>query len=72
MANADIKQGVTTLAPARTKQQLVMATTHHLRSVQRQPERIRKYFQHGPVRYAALFKFDNAESIGSPIFCMVA
>lgn len=25
----------------------------HLRSVQRQPERIRKYFEHGPVRYAA-------------------
>jgi hypothetical protein len=24
-----------------------------LRSVQRQPERIRKYFEHGPVRYAA-------------------
>lgn len=53
MANADIKQGVTTLAPARTKQQLVMATTHHLRSVQRQPERARNHFQHEPVRYAA-------------------
>jgi len=24
-----------------------------LRSVQRQPERIKKYFEHGPVRYAA-------------------
>ena len=53
MANADIKQAVTTLAPARTKLQLVKATARHLRSVQRQPERIRKYFQHGPVRYAA-------------------
>ena len=53
MANADIKQGVTTLAPARTKLQLVKATARHLRSVQRQPERIRSYFQHGPVRYAA-------------------
>ena len=53
MANADIKQGVTTLAPARTKQQLVMATRHHLRSVQRQPGRIHNYFQHEPVRYAA-------------------
>lgn len=53
MANADIKQAVTTLAPARTKLQLVKATTRHLRSVQRQPERIRKYFEHGPVRYAA-------------------
>jgi hypothetical protein len=53
MANADIKQAVTKLAPARTKLQLVKATVHHLRSVQRQPERIRKYFEHDPVRYAA-------------------
>ena len=53
MANADIKQVVTTQAPARTKLQLVKATARHLRSVQRQPERIRKYFQHDPVRYAA-------------------
>jgi transposase len=53
MANADIKQAVTALAPARTKLQLVKATARHLRSVQRQPERIRKHFEHGPVRYAA-------------------
>ena len=53
MANADIKQAVTKLAPARTKLQLVKATARHLRSVQRQPERIQKYFQHEPVRYAA-------------------
>lgn len=53
MANADVKQAVTTLAPARTKMQLVKATARHLRSVQRQPERIRKYFEHDPVRYAA-------------------
>ena len=32
---------------------LAKATAKHLRSVQRQPERIRKYFEHGPVRYAA-------------------
>ncbi|MGC3525902.1 IS630 family transposase [Pseudomonas aeruginosa] len=53
MANADIKQAVTTLAPARTKLQWVKATARHLRSVQRQPQRIRKYFEHDPVRYAA-------------------
>ena len=53
MANADLKQAVTTLAPARTKLQLVKATSKHLRSAQRQPERIRSYFQHEPVRYAA-------------------
>jgi transposase len=53
MANADIKQAVTPLAPARTKRQLVKATARHLRSVQRQPGRIRQYFEQGPVRYAA-------------------
>ncbi len=53
MANVDIKQAVTTLAPARTKLQLIKATARHFRSVQRQPERIRKYFEHGHVRYAA-------------------
>ncbi len=53
MANADIKQAVTTKAPARTKLELVKATTRHLRSVQKTPERVRKYFEHGPVRYAA-------------------
>lgn len=53
LANADLKQAVTTLAPARTKLQLVKATAKHLRSVQRQPERIKRYFHHAPVRYAA-------------------
>lgn len=53
MANADIKQAVTTKAPARTKLQLVKTTSRHLRSVQKQPERIRRYFEHDPVRYAA-------------------
>ena len=53
MANADLKQAITKLAPARTKLQLVKATAKHLRSVQRQPERIKSYFQHEPVRYAA-------------------
>lgn len=53
MANADIKQAVTKQAPARTKLQLVKATSRHLRSVQKQPDRIRGYFQHDPVKYAA-------------------
>jgi len=53
MANVDLKQAVTKLAPARTKPQLVRATVRHLRSVQKQPDRIQKYFQHAPVRYAA-------------------
>ena len=53
MANADLKHAVTKLAPARTKLQLVKATTSHLRSVQRKPARIKSYFEHAPVRYAA-------------------
>jgi tRNA U34 5-methylaminomethyl-2-thiouridine-forming methyltransferase MnmC len=53
MANAGLKQAVTKLAPARTKLQLVKATAQHLRSVQCQPDRIRSYFEHEPVRYAA-------------------
>ncbi|MEQ6352979.1 IS630 family transposase, partial [Ralstonia pseudosolanacearum] len=48
MLNADLKQAVTKLAPARTKLQLVKATSSHLRSVQRQPARVRKYFEHEP------------------------
>ncbi len=38
MANADLKQAVTKLAPARTKLQLVKATSRHLRSVQRRSQ----------------------------------
>ena len=53
MANADIKQAVTKLAPARTKSQLVKAAVSHLRSVQKQPTRVQSYFQHDPVKYAA-------------------
>lgn len=53
MANADLKQAVTKLAPARTKLQLVKATRQHLQGVQRQPERVKSYFEHEPVRYAA-------------------
>ena len=37
-----------TLAPARTKLQLLNATARLLRSVQRQPVRIRKYFEWVP------------------------
>ncbi|MGF6292526.1 hypothetical protein QFZ98_004387 [Paraburkholderia youngii] len=53
MANADLKQSVTRRAPTRTRLQLAKATAHHYRVVQKQPERIRRYFQHDPVRYAA-------------------
>jgi transposase len=53
MANTDLTQAVTKLAPARTKLQLVTATARHLASVQRQPERIKSYFKLAPVHHAA-------------------
>ncbi len=53
--NADIEQAVTPLASARTKLPLITATTGHLRSVQRQPERIRKYFEHGSLAPPAVY-----------------
>jgi|GEM_PF-6404279 len=53
MDMANIKQTVTKLAQAHMKLQPAKATARHLRSAQRQLERIRKYFEHGPTRYAA-------------------
>jgi len=34
--------------------------------MQFQPEKIRKYFEYEPVRYAAWFNFNNADSIRYP------
>lgn len=53
LLNAEVKRVVTRQAPARTKQQLLQAASRHLRSVQRRPERIRRFFRHAPVQYAA-------------------
>ena len=51
--NADLKDGVTRRAPARSKAQLKKAAISHLRKLQKSPGRVRKYFEHKPVRYAA-------------------
>jgi len=51
--NADLKQAVTSKAPARTKGQLKKVTLAHLHKLSKSPERIKKYFRHQPVRYAA-------------------
>jgi transposase len=51
--NADLKQVVTRKAPARSKQQLKRATVSHMRTLSKSPARIRSYFRHKPVRYAA-------------------
>lgn len=51
--NADLKQAVTSQAPARNKGQLKKAVVGHLRKLSKSPERVKSYFQHQPVRYAA-------------------
>ena len=53
MLNADLKAVVTRQAPARAKGDLKKATISHLRRLQKSPKRVMRYFQHGPVRYAA-------------------
>ena len=51
--NADLKQAVPRKAPARSRQQLRRATISHMRSLAKQPRRIRAIFQHQQFRYAA-------------------
>jgi transposase len=51
--NADLKQAVPRLAPARSQQQLKRATISHMRSLSKRPKRIRAIFQHQQFRYAA-------------------
>lgn len=53
MLNADLKHAVTSKAPARTKGALRKAAISHLRRLHKSPARVRKYFQHQPVKYAA-------------------
>ena len=53
LLNADLKRAVTTGAPRRSKGALRCALIGCLRRLQKLPERIRRYFEHGPVRYAA-------------------
>ena len=51
--NADLKQAVTSRPPVRAKGQLKRAAIGHLRKLSKSPERVKKYFKHAPVRYAA-------------------
>ncbi len=51
-ANADLKQKVTTTSPARTKTALTRTASSSLRSIQKQPQRVQRYFLHQHVRYA--------------------
>ena len=53
LLNADLKQRVTTAAPARNKRTLTRNASSALRSIQKQPQRIQNYFLHRDVSYAA-------------------
>ena len=51
--NCDLKQGVHSGVPARSKEQLKSKVTNHMRMLQKKPGRVRKYFEHPSIRYAA-------------------
>ena len=51
--NGDLKLGVAARAPARTKPELTKAAKSHLRTLQRRPDRVRKFFEHPKINYAA-------------------
>ena len=51
--NGDLKLGVATRVPARTKPALTKAARSHLRMLQRRPARVRRFFEHPRITYAA-------------------
>lgn len=51
--NGDVKQGVHSKAPSRSFQQLHHRAMCHLRKLQKLPARVRSYFQHPEIAYAA-------------------
>ena len=51
--NGDLKLGVAMRVPARTKPALTKAARSHLRMLQRRPARVRRFFEHPRITYAA-------------------
>jgi len=51
--NCDLKAGVHSGPPARSKEQLHGKTLSHLRMLQKRPDRVAKYFKHKKIAYAA-------------------
>jgi transposase len=51
--NCDLKAGVHSRPPTRAKGDLKRKTITHLRRVQKLPERVKSYFQHPKIAYAA-------------------
>jgi len=51
--NADLKHTIYTKVPVRIKAKLKAATTEHMQTLEKSPERGKKYFQDARVKYAA-------------------
>lgn len=51
--NCDLKKGVHSGKPARNKDQLKQKTRLHMQILQRKPSRVKKYFEHEKIKYAA-------------------
>ena len=51
--NCDLKAGVYSKAPARSKSELKSHALSHLRMLQKKPQRVAKYFKHPKIAYAA-------------------
>ena len=51
--NCDLKAGVHSGVPARSKDQLQKKAISHLRMLQKKPGRVKKYFKHSKIAYAA-------------------
>ena len=51
--NCDLKAGVHSKPPARSQDELKKNALSHLRMLQKKPLRVRKYFEHDKILYAA-------------------
>ena len=51
--NCDLKAGVHSGVPARSRKQLAKKSISHLRMLQKKPGRVKKYFKHPKIAYAA-------------------
>ncbi|PSJ47417.1 IS630 family transposase [Zobellella endophytica] len=51
--NGDLKQGIRASSPARSHQDLKAKVTRHMKGLQNKPDRVKKYFKHPLIRYAA-------------------
>jgi len=51
--NCDLKQGIRASSPARTQKQLEKKVLKHMRKLQALPKRVKSYFSHPAIQYAA-------------------